>query len=169
MTDQPTRFVGRLRTGEIVLVLPPEVARLLIETHDAMVSEEPQVHRTSVSDMDGDIFDSLALEMGNDAVAKGALEKIENVSGIMSLQLSNSIKDDKPTMLRLTPDVCSNLLLWVNNLYTYSRRDVLDSATVGEGQSSETDLDGDEVSMSTESYILMCLAEELVVAWGAVD
>lgn len=166
MTDQASRYVGRLPTGEVVLVLPPEATRVLLKTHREMVADAPRVHRTQVEDMEGDIFDRLDLEMGNDTVAAGAVDQIEAVSEIMAVQLAKSLETNEKVMIRLSSDVCSNLLFWVNNLYTYSRRDVIDAATVGEAQDFKNDLDGDEITMSEESRLLMNLAEELVLAWS---
>lgn len=168
MTERVTRFVGRLPHGEIVLALPPSVSSVILSTHYRMVGEPTEVHRTEVSDMEGDIFDRLTLEMGNDAVAKNAVERIESISEMLAAQLANSINAEETIFIRLDEDVCSNFLFWINNLYVYSRKDEVDSSVVGVAQDLESDPDADEVSLSEEARLLMLLAEELGLAWNSV-
>lgn len=165
MTLTPfTMFVFQKEDEELFLAVPPVLAGILTRVHEDMV-ENVEVHRPSQEEK-SDFFENLEVEMANDQVASSATRNIKTVSELLYDQLQTAREKgytEETIIIPLTAESCSSLLMWVNNLYTHSRRGLLDGFEIGSSQAGEeVNITSEELSSDTQ--FLLMLTQELCLA-----
>lgn len=117
------------------LILEPDEIVLL---KDLMVThlgedDEPTLHRTSVEEMEGDVFDALALEMVNDQVEASARHRM-GLHATFVHTLLRDAEEGKPLAILLEVEEAPHLMGVFNSLYSQMRVQDLEGFTIGEAQ-----------------------------------
>lgn len=115
--------ISRDAAGNLIVRFVPGAPQLLVNA-SRRSSSNFELRRPAVSEVQGDIFDSLELEMGNDAVAAGARAEVEDNSSMWSRRMAEA---DASTM-RLMPvkllvgvDEIGSFVAWLNFIYCTER------------------------------------------------
>lgn len=120
--------------GRHFLVIPPEVVQVILarteELHEAM----PDLHRTPVEEMSGDVLDRLDLEMVNDSVVAQAETELRTTSTNMLLIFKKIDELGIPFIMDLAHEDTHLFLMWFNQLYVSSRSEEIEKFTIGSGQ-----------------------------------